>query len=228
MAVSSKYDPQTRIFANDILEGMTRTNPIWPAVFWIPASIASMAWGMHQGATWYATAGLFGLGVLMWTLWEYILHRWVFHYIPKSRLARRYYYLAHQVHHDKPEADRLVMPVLGALMLSVPILLSLRFVFGPTLMWSTFAGVIVGYLAYDYVHYFTHFGKPKGRIGKGLRRRHLQHHHAFHDRWYGVSSPLWDYIFRTHVKKGDRPSPPKHEDVDWARPPFTQVPDAAE
>ena len=67
-------------------------------------------------------------------------------------------------------------------------------------------GFLIGYLGYDYTHYATHFVRPKTRIGKGLRKRHLQHHFACPDRWYGVSSPLWDYVFRTHVPRGVRPA----------------------
>ena len=71
-------------------------------------------------------------------------------------------------------------------------------------MLPLFSGFIVGYLGYDYVHYYTHFARPTSWIGKGLRKRHLQHHFAFGDRWYGVSSPIWDYVFGTYVKEGER------------------------
>ena len=69
-----------------------------------------------------------------------------------------------------------------------------------------FGGFLIGYLLYDYIHFYTHFVTPKSRIGKGLRKRHLQHHFAGDDIWYGVSSPFWDYVFRTHVPKGVKPT----------------------
>ena len=58
---------------------------------------------------------------------------------------------------------------------------------------------MLDYLAYEWVHYRTHFGRARTSIGRGLRKRHLQHHLVRDDRWYGVTSPLWDYVFRTHV-----------------------------
>ncbi len=69
-----------------------------------------------------------------------------------------------------------------------------------------FGGFTIGYLMYDYIHFHTHFGQSRSRLAKSLRRRHLQHHFACPDRLYGVSSPLWDYVFRTHLRRGERPA----------------------
>jgi sterol desaturase/sphingolipid hydroxylase (fatty acid hydroxylase superfamily) len=54
-----------------------------------------------------------------------------------------------------------------------------------------------GYLAYDMLHYAIHRGVMKSRIGAYLRKHHLQHHYAVPERNFGVSSPLWDFVFRT-------------------------------
>jgi sterol desaturase/sphingolipid hydroxylase (fatty acid hydroxylase superfamily) len=223
--VSSRYNPKTRVFANDFLESMTRTDPRWPAMFWIPVSALLVYTSWRLGMNPWLAAPLFVLGALLWTFAEYLLHRWVFHWIPPDvPWLRRFYYLVHQVHHEVAERDRLVMPVPYAILLGVPFFAAFWAIFGPVLMWATFGGFIVGYLAYDYGHYLSHFSKSQNRWLVGMRRRHLQHHHAFHDRWYGVSTPIWDYVFRTNVKRGDRPSP-EHAPVEWHRPNF--VPDEA-
>ena len=60
-----------------------------------------------------------------------------------------------------------------------------------------YAGFAVGYLAYDGTHYAVHHFKQTSRIGKFLKRHHMLHHHADHDGGFGVSSPLWDYVFGT-------------------------------
>jgi sterol desaturase/sphingolipid hydroxylase (fatty acid hydroxylase superfamily) len=36
-----------------------------------------------------------------------------------------------------------------------------------------------------------------GRIGRFLRQHHMAHHYTKPDRNFGVSSPLWDLVFRT-------------------------------
>ena len=75
----------------------------------------AVAFGVHlskgQEDAILAVAGLFLVGVLVWTLLEYIIHRYVFHYEPKSRLGKQFHFIVHGVHHDYPnDARRLVMP----------------------------------------------------------------------------------------------------------------------
>ena len=50
---------------------------------------------------------------------------------------------------------------------------------------------------YDYIHFATHHFKMSSPAARFLKRYHLQHHFQHHDAKYGVSSPLWDYVFRT-------------------------------
>lgn len=214
---SSRYNPETRIFENDILESMTRTHPMWPAIFWIPVTLAVTVYSFMNGVSPLVYIGLFALGAFGWTFFEYCLHRWVMHWVPPFAIVRKYYYLAHQVHHDLAEKDRLVAPVPMAIVISLLPLAGLYFTLGPVLMWPFFSGFVIGYLAYDYVHFYSHFGKPTMRIFKIIRRRHLQHH-AIHDRWYGVSVHFWDYVFRTHVKPGERVRPnDEMVNADWQR-----------
>jgi sterol desaturase/sphingolipid hydroxylase (fatty acid hydroxylase superfamily) len=56
---------------------------------------------------------------------------------------------------------------------------------------------MTGYIAYDWVHYYTHHFHPRGGIGKWMRVYHLRHHYQDPDAHYGVSSPLWDVVFST-------------------------------
>jgi hypothetical protein len=210
------YNPQTRIFESDFMESMTRTHPIWPALFWGPVSMVALVYAAREGAGALPMVGLFALGVLLWTLNEYCLHRWMMHWVPPIPAMRRYFYIVHQCHHDATEWDRLVAPVPMAIVVALPILAVLYLTLGPVLMWPLFSGFVLGYLAYDYIHLYTHFGKPKSRIMKIIRRRHLQHH-ALHNRWFGVSNPLWDFVFGTHVKAGERLKPCTKADVDWGR-----------
>ena len=66
---------------------------------------------------------------------------------------------------------------------------------------ATMSGLLVGYIIYDMVHYYTHHAKPKSRIGKYLKRYHLAHHHKEPDLLFGVRNPLWDIVFRTGFPK---------------------------
>jgi sterol desaturase/sphingolipid hydroxylase (fatty acid hydroxylase superfamily) len=206
MANSVKIGGKVRAFDNDFLEKMSRIHPAVPICVWGPISLGSIYLGFRDGFSVPRVASLSLAGLFVWTLVEYILHRWIFHWQPRSPRLRDRFYPVHQLHHDVQEWDRIVAPPLMAVPLVVILLGIVWLCLGQPTVFPFFGGFLIGYLVYDYTHYATHYVRPLTWIGKGLRRRHLQHHFACPDRWYGVSSPLWDYVFRTHVPRGVRPA----------------------
>lgn len=194
-----------RAFDNPIMERLSRIHPAVPACVWSPIAVALIVAGYLLGLAPVAVGGWTAFGLLSWTLVEYILHRWVFHWEPAGEKARQAIYPLHRLHHDVQEWDRLVAPPLLAVPLWLVFLGLFWFWLGTPFIFPFFGGFTIGYLGYDYIHFYTHFARPRSRLGRGLRRRHLQHHFAWPDRWYGVSSPLWDFVFRTHVRRGQRP-----------------------
>lgn len=136
-------------------------------------------------------------GLLLWTLTEYVIHRWAFHYHPTSAIGKKIHFLVHGVHHDYPrDATRLVMPLL----VSIPLATAFYFLFKIVFLQfhlAVFAGFMAGYIAYDSIHYATHHMKMEGSVGKFLKRYHLKHHYNDEHTAYGVSSPVWDYVFGT-------------------------------
>jgi sterol desaturase/sphingolipid hydroxylase (fatty acid hydroxylase superfamily) len=188
-----------RMFESDFLERFSRIHPATPFVAWIPVAalfVARSALRHDLGPA--AIAGTFGAGMLAWTLAEYVLHRYVFHWTNDSALGRRIHFLLHGVHHEYPsDKDRLVMPLLTSVPLAVVFYALFTLAMGQAIGEPAFAGFVVGYLFYDGTHYYVHHFVPVWRWGKLLRRHHLTHHHADHDGGFGVSSPLWDLVFRT-------------------------------
>jgi sterol desaturase/sphingolipid hydroxylase (fatty acid hydroxylase superfamily) len=86
------------------------------------------------------------------------------------------------------------------LIVTLPIAAALFWVFGlvfGVFHLPVFAGFIHGYLVYDLLHYFIHSGRLPTALGRYLRQYHLTHHFKSPDAHFGVSSPLWDVIFRT-------------------------------
>ena len=63
-------------------------------------------------------------------------------------------------------------------------------------------GFIVGYLIYDYIHYSTHHFPMRNRLAKYLKHYHLKHHYSGEGGRYGVSSPVWDWVFGTDPGRG--------------------------
>jgi len=140
-------------------------------------------------------------GVLSWTLLEYLLHRYVFHFEPaeSSQLQRDASWLIHGIHHDYPwDRDRLVMPPTVTAIIAVLVWFGFRFLGSAEHAW--FAGLVLGYLWYDLTHYYLHHAAPVTPLGKWLRRYHLVHHFQTPDVRYGITSPLWDFVFRTYPR----------------------------
>lgn len=199
-------NPQTcRMFETDFLEKFSRIHPITPFVVYVPVVLAVFYRSLVRGSGVVAVAGLALAGFLLWTFAEYLLHRYVFHWTNETPIGRRIHFMFHGVHHDFPnDADRLVMPLL----MSVPLAFLFYGIFyaalgGVRLAEPVFAGFTIGYLAYDGTHYAVHHFKQSTRIGKYIKRHHMLHHHADHDGGFGVSTPIWDFVFRTmpQVKK---------------------------
>lgn len=208
------FEPQPRraesirLFRSDALEALTHVHPVVVVVVWAPviAWYTASSWrdrpeSMSPGALVFAHA----LGLLVWTLVEYLLHRFVFHFAPHDPPAwlRRLLFLFHGIHHVQPwDKTRLVMPPAASIPLALGFWAAFQVVFTDALgapAWCdpVFAGFLAGYLAYDLLHYAVHHLRLPGAALRWLKRHHLQHHHVTPDERFGVSSPLWDLVFRT-------------------------------
>jgi len=189
----------TRMFRSDFLEFFSRVHPITPFVLWLPV----VAWLVARGAL-RADPGLasvlaaFGAGAVAWTLAEYTLHRFLFHWDNGTGWGKRLHFMIHGVHHDFPDdKDRLVMPPGFSVPMGLAFFLLFRLAFGAAWGEPLFAGFAAGYLWYDGTHFAVHHFKLTSAWGRRLRRHHLFHHHSDPDGGFGVSSPLWDLVFRT-------------------------------
>ena len=184
------------LFKNPVLEYFSHIHPITPVVVYVPVIVVTAYFGfLKAGIAPFILAFL--CGILLWTLTEYTIHRWAFHYDPKSEAGKKIHFLVHGIHHDYPrDATRLVMPLLVSVPLAVIFYLLFQLVFGEYNL-AVFSGFVLGYVSYDSIHYATHHLPMKGKIGNFLRVYHLRHHYEDDHTAYGVSNPLWDYIFRT-------------------------------
>ncbi len=188
-----------RLFKSDFLERFTHVHPVVPLLIWVPVI----------GVLLYRSLFVFGvdglefalyafLGLFTWSFIEYVLHRFVFHYPAKTAFGNRMVYILHGLHHEDPvDPTRLVMPPLPAIIYAGILFTTFRMIFGPTYVETFMAFFMMGYLAYDYTHFYIHFVTPKHALGKYLKRYHMQHHFADYEAKWGVSNPLWDYVFGT-------------------------------
>src|SRR6266704_3296009 len=147
--VSNKNE-SVPMFQSRFMEFFSHVHPATPLVLYLPV----IAYFLYQ-ALWQRGLSipfvlvLFAFGILIWTLLEYVIHRYAFHYEPKSR-------------------------------------------------WGKF--LVFGYVCYDAIHYAIHHFAMKRGIWLRLKQYHLRHHYHDDHAGFGVSSPLWDYVFRTTRK----------------------------
>lgn len=197
-ARTDKLSASPPLFESRFLDFFSRVHPAIPAVIFVPVVAICVGGGIDRGYGPFAALGLVLGGVVIWTLVEYWLHRLVFHWEPDHPLGSRLHFIMHGVHHDHPnDRLRLVMPPAVSIPLAAVFLGAFLLTFGPAAGYPLFAGFIVGYLAYDYTHYHVHHHVPRTKAGKRLREQHMRHHFQDHRYGYGVSSPLWDVVFRT-------------------------------
>ena len=187
-----------QLFKSDLLNFFSRVHPSIPALIFVPVVVGGEWLGADRGlAAWeLALLTLAGLGI--WTLTEYWLHRLVFHWEPDNEFGRRMHFIIHGIHHDHPNDKlRLVMPPAVSIPLAGLFFLGFSLLFGIPAAYPIFAGLIIGYLAYDYTHYYVHHFVPRSQLGRRLREQHMRHHFQDHRFGFGVSSPLWDVVFGT-------------------------------
>jgi dihydroceramide fatty acyl 2-hydroxylase len=186
------------LFDSAFLNFFSRVHPSIPAIVFIPAVVGAEWLGADRSLGALALIALTVGGLAIWTLTEYWLHRLLFHWEPDNEFGRRMHFIIHGVHHDHPnDRLRLVMPPAVSIPLAALFLLGFAAIFGTPAAYPLFAGLILGYLGYDYMHYHVHHHTPKTQLGKRLREQHMRHHFQDHRFGYGVSSPLWDVVFRT-------------------------------
>jgi dihydroceramide fatty acyl 2-hydroxylase len=186
------------MFESRFLDFFSRVHPAVPAIIFVPVVVAGVWLGIDRGLSVWTTIFMFVVGLGIWTLTEYWLHRLLFHWEPKFRGGDRLHFIIHGVHHDHPnDAMRLVMPPAVSVPLAAIFLGLYVLVFGTPHAFPAFAGFIVGYLTYDYMHYHVHHHVPKTKFGRTLRTHHMRHHFQDHRYGFGVSSPLWDAIMGT-------------------------------
>ena len=198
----SNDSASTRMFRNGFMESLSKVHYAVPLFIYIPV-IAFFIYRaiavLNNSIGWffiYLLAGLF-----IWTITEYLLHRYIFHFVPKSKWGLRLHFIFHGVHHDYPrDAKRLVMPPSA----SIPLALLFYFLFylllPANMIAAFFAGFLIGYLVYDMTHYAIHHANFKSSILKKIKQHHMLHHYSDASKGYGVSSSLWDILFQSGFK----------------------------
>uniref|UniRef100_A0A8D0AYM7 Fatty acid 2-hydroxylase n=1 Tax=Sander lucioperca TaxID=283035 RepID=A0A8D0AYM7_SANLU len=203
--VHQPVDRPIRLFGNPFLEASTKTSWYWVPVVWLPV-VFYFSWHCYttlaKGTTRLELTSdfsipihehifplLFLLGWFLWSLIEYCIHRFVFHMKPP---AHNYYlitlhFLLHGQHHKSPfDGSRLYLFLCSTL----PVILGT----------SVFVGGLCGYVVYDMIHYYLHYGSPKrGSYMYNLKAYHVKHHFEHQRAGFGITTKFWDHPFNTVI-----------------------------
>ncbi len=195
----SNKDESVRMFDSDFLDFFSRVHWSAPLFIFVPVIIYFTLRGAYiYDLSALTIAGYFIAGLAFWTLAEYLLHRFVFHFHPKNPSLKALFWSIHGVHHDYPQdSKRLVMVPSLSIPLAALFYLIFLATFGAHAAAPFFAGFIAGYLAYDMTHYAIHHHHIRNKYLLGVKSHHMAHHYRNPRRGYGVSSDIWDRVFGT-------------------------------
>ena len=138
----------------------------------------------------------FVAGLAGWTLLEYVIHYWLGH-LPKGRILISSEHLKH--HGDILYFTPLRLKIRGA----VPVLAVILIIVGGTCGLPAglgfVAAVSLGWTAYEWLHQSIHVNGPRSAYGRWAARHHLSHHFGRPNSNHGVTTPIWDLVFRTYA-----------------------------
>jgi len=199
----SNKDVTVRMFDNSFMEACSKVHPAVPLFIYIPV----IGYFLYRAIEVFNIATLnilyiIVLGIVVWTFTEYTLHRFIFHYKPKSAFGERIHFIFHGVHHDYPnDSMRLVMPPSVSVPLAVFFYFLFQVILGKSYVAPFFVGFLTGYLFYDMTHYAVHHFNIHNKFWLILKKHHMRHHFQDAENGFGVSSPMWDYIVGTNFPK---------------------------
>lgn len=190
------------MFKNPVLERLSRTHILIPITLFLGVGAYSLYYGIANTSitAWVGVLVLLA-GFISFTFVEYMMHRYLYHMLPTNKVKDKVQYTIHGVHHDYPkDKDRLAMPPFVSGLYAVILYYLFTFLMGEYAFYFL-PGFLIGYALYLGVHYIVHAYQPPKNFLKVLWVNHAIHHYKDPDVAFGVSVPIWDYVFGTAPKK---------------------------
>jgi sterol desaturase/sphingolipid hydroxylase (fatty acid hydroxylase superfamily) len=202
VSTTPKNQGTKQLFENPVLEKLTRTHIAVPLVVFFTYSSILLYWSItHTSLSALLTVLLFFIGMFVFTWVEYLTHRYIFHMGTYTRWREKFQYTVHGVHHEFPkDKERLAMPPLMSITIATVLLVLFRLIMGD-FVFAFLPGFMVGYALYLAVHYSVHACAPPKNFLKYWWINHSIHHYKNGKMVFGVTSPLWDYIYGTTSHK---------------------------
>jgi len=192
------------MFKSPVLERLTKTSPTITLSTYVPIMVALLFLGNYvlglsigQALLWYFS------GLLWWTVMEYFMHRYVYHFVDEREWTKKFHQMVHGIHHDYPrDEERLFMPPVPGIMYATVFFTVFWIILGKYALYFM-PGLMNGYLMYSFTHWAIHKFQPPKLLAP-LWKHHIMHHYRYPDKAFGVSSMLWDFIFGTMPPKDSK------------------------
>lgn len=195
------HETDVRIFKNPILNFLGKTHISVPLIIFFGSGISLSTYALlSYNLSWVSIVSYFFGGLLFFTLIEYLMHRFLYH-VPSVYEEGKVAYALHGIHHKYPRDKKmLVMPPVISILLA-SLVLGINYLIFAENGFAFTGGFLFGYAGYLSVHFIVHAFKPPKNIFKELWVHHSIHHYQDDEKAFGVSSPLWDYVFGTMPSK---------------------------
>jgi sterol desaturase/sphingolipid hydroxylase (fatty acid hydroxylase superfamily) len=153
-------------------------------------------------------------GAALWTLAEYLLHRFAMHELRGRGIMSREH-LEHHVRATWTFDPVVVLSWVGVIVVGVVVWAPLGWLaVGPAAGAGLGTGWVLGYAFYELQHALSHLRGPSGRYSRWLRRHHFHHHFGHPMANHGVTTPVWDRVFGT-LELPDRVRVPRRLALTW-------------
>lgn len=186
-----------QLFENPLLERFSRSSaPLVITSLFVLASVIFCFGLSDNSLPFFRQIVWVIIGLVVFSLAEYLIHRYIFHF-GDYRSGKNWQSKIHGIHHDTPsDRERLALPMPIALGVSLVVFFLFKFLMG---IWAYgfFPGFISGYSLYLLIHFLIHTRKPPQNRLKVLWKNHHIHHHINEHKAFGVTTPFWDWVFRT-------------------------------
>jgi sterol desaturase/sphingolipid hydroxylase (fatty acid hydroxylase superfamily) len=147
----------------------------------------------------YLLAGgaLLAIGMALWSLGEYVMHRFAMHAMRGKGMASR----EHLRHHAERDSvlESWYFAWTGVIAVGIALAISAAHLVGPVGV-CLGAGWVAGYGFYDWVHWRAHRRPIAHPYERWVRRHHFHHHFGHPTANHGVTSPIWDMVFGTYER----------------------------
>lgn len=195
MSAQKKY----KMYENPIMEFLSISGPKMMITYHLIIICTLLIIGirtLYPANSWLLLIGIFVSGLIIWSITEYIMHRFIFHFERDNKIVKAFHFAMHGYHHEKPnDENRLFMPPVPATLFLL-VFFALFYLIIGVYAWIFLPGFELGYLLYSFIHYSIHTRKAPMPL-KDLWHHHILHHYKTPEKAYGVSSRFWDRVFRT-------------------------------